>query len=228
MIRRPQRSTPTDTLFPYTTLFRSPVTSTIMTGASPRSTIGCVTAPILWSMHRSAGNLPTGLTACASGAKISPTVIIMRRSSARPSRPTLAAPQVRPGHTASPPNCTSKWHGGRHRPPFYTLAEKSRMKPNDKGSMHLGLFLKATGHHIAAWHHPGVALDAPTNAAHFIDLAKAAEEAALDFVFFADSLGVREGKPDYISRSEEHTSELQSLMTISYAVFCLKKKNNRT
>src|SRR3546814_1391541 len=30
-------------------------------------------------------------------------------------------------------------------------------------------------------------------------------------------------------RSEEHTSELQSLMRISYAVFCLKKKkNNRT
>src|SRR3546814_2785882 len=29
-------------------------------------------------------------------------------------------------------------------------------------------------------------------------------------------------------RSEEHTSELQSLMRISYAVFCLKKKKNRT
>src|SRR3546814_7090946 len=29
-------------------------------------------------------------------------------------------------------------------------------------------------------------------------------------------------------RSEEHTSELQSLMRISYAVFCLKKKNNNT
>src|SRR3546814_1358248 len=29
------------------------------------------------------------------------------------------------------------------------------------------------------------------------------------------------------SRSEEHTSELQSLMRISYAVFCLKKKNNK-
>src|SRR3546814_8002514 len=27
-------------------------------------------------------------------------------------------------------------------------------------------------------------------------------------------------------RSEEHTSEIQSLMRISYAVFCLKKKNN--
>src|SRR3546814_1525485 len=30
------------------------------------------------------------------------------------------------------------------------------------------------------------------------------------------------------SRSEEHTSELQSLMRISYAVFCLKKQNNPT
>src|SRR3546814_7276121 len=30
----------------------------------------------------------------------------------------------------------------------------------------------------------------------------------------------------YQSRSEEHTSELQSLMRISYAVFCLKKKNH--
>src|SRR3546814_19266002 len=30
------------------------------------------------------------------------------------------------------------------------------------------------------------------------------------------------------TRSEEHTSELQSLMRISYAVFCLKKKNSNT
>src|SRR3546814_4625103 len=30
------------------------------------------------------------------------------------------------------------------------------------------------------------------------------------------------------TRSEEHTSELQSLMRISYAVFCLKKKNRHT
>src|SRR3546814_2287941 len=29
------------------------------------------------------------------------------------------------------------------------------------------------------------------------------------------------------ARSEEHTSELQSLMRISYAVFCLKKKKNK-
>src|SRR3546814_8335704 len=31
-----------------------------------------------------------------------------------------------------------------------------------------------------------------------------------------------------MKRSEEHTSELQSLMRISYAVFCLKKKNKQT
>src|SRR3546814_9196186 len=34
--------------------------------------------------------------------------------------------------------------------------------------------------------------------------------------------------PTSSSRSEEHTSELQSLMRISYAVFCLKKKKHKT
>src|SRR3546814_2383421 len=35
------------------------------------------------------------------------------------------------------------------------------------------------------------------------------------------------GQPERATRSEEHTSELQSLMRISYAVFCLKNKNNK-
>src|SRR3546814_5259359 len=35
----------------------------------------------------------------------------------------------------------------------------------------------------------------------------------------------RSPPPERPRRSEEHTSELQSLMRISYAVFCLKKKN---
>src|SRR3546814_5550019 len=38
------------------------------------------------------------------------------------------------------------------------------------------------------------------------------------------NIGIRGSGTD---RSEEHTSELQSLMHISYAVFCLKKKNNK-
>src|SRR3546814_2330762 len=42
--------------------------------------------------------------------------------------------------------------------------------------------------------------------------------------------GLDSGCDDYITkpfRSEEHTSELQSLMRISYAVFCLKKKTKK-
>src|SRR3546814_9565712 len=35
------------------------------------------------------------------------------------------------------------------------------------------------------------------------------------------------GRQKVVRRSEEHTSELQSLMRISYAVFCLKKTNKR-
>src|SRR3546814_4457457 len=37
---------------------------------------------------------------------------------------------------------------------------------------------------------------------------------------------VQNGCDHRCTRSEEHTSELQSLMRISYAVFCLKKKTN--
>src|SRR3546814_4460495 len=37
----------------------------------------------------------------------------------------------------------------------------------------------------------------------------------------------RDNALDLVGRSEEHTSELQSLMRISYAVFCLKKKKHK-
>src|SRR3546814_10597919 len=46
-------------------------------------------------------------------------------------------------------------------------------------------------------------------------------ESLPDFVKLAEAYGWKG-----IRRSEEHTSELQSLMRISYAVFCLKKKTN--
>src|SRR3546814_1933471 len=44
----------------------------------------------------------------------------------------------------------------------------------------------------------------------------------IGLVMDCDTTGI---EPDF-ARSEEHTSELQSLMRISYAVFCLKKKKN--
>src|SRR3546814_8208839 len=43
---------------------------------------------------------------------------------------------------------------------------------------------------------------------------------------FFDSLDIRRKRRVHF-RSEEHTSELQSLMRISYAVFCLKNKNTQ-
>src|SRR3546814_9932748 len=56
---------------------------------------------------------------------------------------------------------------------------------------------------------------------------QAIEQAVVPVLGQIDDAGAR------IDRSEEHTSELQSLMRISYAVFCLKKKkqqklNNKT
>src|SRR3546814_6200062 len=48
-------------------------------------------------------------------------------------------------------------------------------------------------------------------------------------IAFAPDGATSKGTVKIVSnRSEEHTSELQSLMRISYAVFCLNKKTNRT
>src|SRR3546814_10809382 len=47
----------------------------------------------------------------------------------------------------------------------------------------------------------------------------------LDFQDILEAVDIDMHMQLAIERSEEHTSELQSLMRISYAVFCLKKKN---
>src|SRR3546814_1786055 len=53
-----------------------------------------------------------------------------------------------------------------------------------------------------------------------LDLMEGANKAARE--------ALMEPRLERFIRSEEHTSELQSLMRISYAVFCLKKKNKHT
>src|SRR3546814_10237550 len=50
--------------------------------------------------------------------------------------------------------------------------------------------------------------------------------ARMQFVHCVHESGISLTMAREIFRSEEHTSELQSLMRISYAVFCLKKKKN--
>src|SRR3546814_7432632 len=47
------------------------------------------------------------------------------------------------------------------------------------------------------------------------------------FRYHQEALARGERNLDRFERSEEHTSELQSLMRISYAVFCLKKKKSK-
>src|SRR3546814_5604891 len=71
------------------------------------------------------------------------------------------------------------------------------------------------------------------------DRARKAAKAAEDAVMRGEKLGALHGLPMGVkdltntagmrtTKSEEHTSELQSLMRISYAVFCSKKKSNKT
>src|SRR3546814_9087615 len=67
-------------------------------------------------------------------------------------------------------------------------------------------------------------LDDPLGAArHRQDFDSAAAGGQSGYALCGDKRGIF-GR----GRSEEHTSELQSLMRISYAVFCLKKKNTQT
>src|SRR3546814_4416791 len=66
---------------------------------------------------------------------------------------------------------------------------------------------------------------------NMVVLVHQAHPVVLDLLRFVDQLeriGILDGAVGSDARSEEHTSELQSLMRISYAVFCLKKKTQIT
>src|SRR3546814_5765563 len=71
----------------------------------------------------------------------------------------------------------------------------------------------------------GLVLPAPTTPGAAAELNKIATSLQSQY---GKGKGTLNGKPisgtDIEARSEEHTSELQSLMRISYAVFCFKKK----
>src|ERR1700712_1156524 len=60
-----------------------------------------------------------------------------------------------------------------------------------KDTLKLGLFLRATGHHLAAWRDSGSQADAGIRLDHYVDLARKAEAAGFDPLFLADSVSVR-------------------------------------
>src|SRR3546814_8964477 len=60
-----------------------------------------------------------------------------------------------------------------------------------------------------------------------LPLAHQRQFRSIDRYLYPDGGEVHDREYLLVGRSEEHTSELQSLMRISYAVFCLKKKNKK-
>src|SRR3546814_1634595 len=155
MIRRPPRSTRTDTLFPYTTLFRS----------AGRCVNECIAVP--WR-HRMAGRNPR------TGAPVLRLVSVSGRNVAG------GLPDPRPARVL----CLLRSLLGRHVFPDRSLGAWRRWPVGPKIlRLHAGRLAGDPARHPR----PG--------AGH--------------------------------RRSEEHTSELQSLMRKSYAVFCLKKKKNQ-
>ncbi|TIS44323.1 LLM class flavin-dependent oxidoreductase [Mesorhizobium sp.] len=67
--------------------------------------------------------------------------------------------------------------------------------------MKLGLFLWATGHHIAAWRHPDAHVTAGIDIGHYIQLARTAEAAKFDMVFCEDAAGLREANINIASQT---------------------------
>src|SRR3546814_3829013 len=100
-----------------------------------------------------------------------------------------------------------RWGGGKDAPAARTRAVEAAMTPAE-----------ATGKWQAM-----PPRDRRMTGIRFLEAATPGEEAQ------AIALALRRAldTPEKTARSEEHTSELQSLMRISYAVFCLKKKKKR-
>jgi alkanesulfonate monooxygenase len=89
------------------------------------------------------------------------------------------------------------------------------MPSADRKQMHVGVFFNHTGHHIASWRHPGAQADAAINLQHYIEITQAAERAGLDFIFFADAVGVREAKPEVLRRSAQYTAYFEPITLLS-------------
>ncbi|MBY4725786.1 MULTISPECIES: LLM class flavin-dependent oxidoreductase [Burkholderia] len=84
------------------------------------------------------------------------------------------------------------------------------------GHLHLGAFLYPTGHHIAAWRHPGSQADAGVDFRHYVRLAQAAEAAKFDLVFLADGVGTRGDDVEFLSRTaHSYIAQFEPLTLLS-------------
>lgn len=83
--------------------------------------------------------------------------------------------------------------------------------------MSLGAFLMATGHHVAAWRHPGVPANAGLDIAHYRYLARLAESACFDLLFVADSVAAASGEMASRMARSDHFEPLTLLAALSGA-----------
>lgn len=79
----------------------------------------------------------------------------------------------------------------------------------------LGLFVYAFGHSPAGWLHPGSPVDAATSLPYFQTLARTAEDALLDFLFFADLPASGEGSYEFRSRVPTHMNRFEPITLLS-------------
>src|SRR3546814_10725154 len=192
MIRRPPRSTRTDTLFPYTTLFRSH----LRRPARRTAARGRPGAPDHGGGQPSArAGDPCGRGAVAGDAERAGPDRRQRQDGRRAGH--AVAPQDRGGPAAAPLSADGAWRGLRPvggrlmTPAARTLDQARRLWPARDRLLKRLLPHPLFGRSLMIIVTPVLLMQAIATA------------------YF---------------RSEEHTSELQSLMRISYAVFCLKKK----
>src|SRR3546814_224970 len=197
MIRRPPRSTRTDTLFPYTTLFRSPLERWPTFSAAHSQTQSRRTWP------EYARSRP-----CHHPLHGHPVV---RCRHCRHSQPDGNANRTRQDLDSAP--CRLAAHCPQN-PRLPIRRKEWRVAHADRSRQ------KAWGYCPS-----GPSTDQGGRAPYRASCTRCAAP--------NPSHGPGKGRSDPVPasqrpvRSEEHTSELQSLMRISYAVFCLKKKNKK-
>src|SRR3546814_3527919 len=208
MIRRPPRSTRPDTLFPYTTLFRSPhliTRRTFPSGVRARS---------------------VGLGARGVAEQRQPRLVIGARDRETPhhdqpqrtdhqNRERIAEREVAEHRVADLAGFRTR-REGREGP------DHPRNEDADAGRAFL--HEEISGEEESPSDRRPVSLCEASTTSAIIDEERIIR--MIENVFLtktSPNIHATLGLPG--RRSEEHTSELQSLMRISYAVLCLKKKN---
>jgi FMN-dependent oxidoreductase (nitrilotriacetate monooxygenase family) len=85
----------------------------------------------------------------------------------------------------------------------------------EKRQMHLGWLMHASGIHPAGWLHPNVPLDHANSLDHYVEMARIAEAAKLDFLFQADAAGARDGNMNALKRNPTFMNILEPVTLLS-------------